>query len=71
MISDWPEESPISFDDNHVVNHDRELAPGWAQPIAAQRDHERQDDKPKAAAAPRFYGWWQCGQVALPSRRFF
>ena len=64
------QQEAVAFDDDVIVENNRDLFPGWAQPIAkgGNGQHHRGDAQPDAAF---LYGWPQCGQVARPSRRFF
>ena len=64
------EKEPIAFDDDCIVENNRDLLAGRPRPVAQRRDcnHNRRDANPDP---PFLYGWPQCGQIALPSRRFF
>lgn len=60
----------VSLDDNGLIERYRDLLARRPGPIAKQSDCDR--NRGNANPAPAFlYGWPQCGQIALPSRRFF
>ena len=65
------EKQPIAFDNDRIVENHRDLLAGRPEPVAQRSDanHNRGDANPGPALL--LYGWPQCGQIALPSRRFF
>jgi hypothetical protein len=70
VLSPRLEQEPVAFDDNTIIENDRELPAGRTHPIAKRGycQHHGGDSHPGSAF---LYGWPQCGQVARPSSRFF